>query len=380
MALLSVSDLIVRFRTHDGLIHAVNGVSFDLDEGETLGLVGESGCGKSVTNLAVLRLLPQPAGRIEGGAVYFEGADLTQVSESSMRELRGRDIAMIFQDPMTSLNPVLTIEEQMVETIRAHREVSKAAARTRAIELLEMVGIPKPETRLRAFPHQFSGGMRQRVMIAMALALEPKLLIADEPTTALDVTIQAQVLDLLRKLTAERSTSVILITHDLGVVAGMTQRINVMYAGFIVETATTPDLFARPRHPYTVGLLHSIPRLDAGDDEPLIPIEGVPPDLRRAPVGCPFAPRCAWRIERCWTEMPPLEPLIAGERVTTTGPAATHQLACWNYATAVEASTGQPLRDGFVAARPPATVIEALAAAGVDPGAGLVEFGQEGQS
>ena len=380
MALLSVSDLIVRFRTHDGLIHAVNGVSFDLDEGETLGLVGESGCGKSVTNLAVLRLLPQPAGRIEGGAVYFEGADLTQVSESSMRELRGRDIAMIFQDPMTSLNPVLTIEEQMVETIQAHREVSKTAARARAIELLEMVGIPKPETRLRAFPHQFSGGMRQRVMIAMALALEPKLLIADEPTTALDVTIQAQVLDLLRKLTAERSTSVILITHDLGVVAGMTQRINVMYAGFIVETATTPDLFARPRHPYTVGLLHSIPRLDAGDDEPLIPIEGVPPDLRRAPVGCPFAPRCAWRIERCWTEMPPLEPLIAGERVTTTGPAATHQLACWNYATANEASTGQPLRDGFVAAPPPATVIEALAAAGVDPGAGLVEFGQEGRS
>src|SRR5450756_2379478 len=332
MALLEVRDLVVRFRTHDGTVYAVNGVSLDVEQGETLGLVGESGCGKSVTNLAVMRLLPRPAGRVEGGQVCFEGIDLAAVPESQMRELRGRDIAMIFQDPMTSLNPVLTIEEQMVETIRAHREVSKAAARTRAVELLAMVGIPKPEPRLRAFPHQFSGGMRQRVMIAMALALEPKLLIADEPTTALDVTIQAQVLDLLRKLTAERSTSVILITHDLGVVAGMTQRINVMYAGFIVETATTPDLFARPRHPYTVGLLHSIPRLDAGDDEPLIPIEGVPPDLRRAPVGCPFAPRCAWRIERCWTEMPPLEPLIAGERVTTTGPAATHQLACWNYA------------------------------------------------
>src|SRR5664280_904444 len=344
MALLSVSDLIVRFRTHDGLIHAVNGVSFDLDEGETLGLVGESGCGKSVTNLAVLRLLPQPAGRIEGGAVYFEGADLTQVSESSMRELRGRDIAMIFQDPMTSLNPVLTIEEQMVETIRAHREVSKAAARTRAIELLEMVGIPKPETRLRAFPHQFSGGMRQRVMIAMALALEPKLLIADEPTTALDVTIQAQVLELLSRLAADHKTAVILITHDLGVVAGMTRRINVMYAGFVVESATTPGLFAEPSHPYTVGLLHSMPRLDAQPGEPLIPIEGTPPDLRFAPIGCPFAPRCAWRVERCWREMPPLEPIRATEDVQLTGPEATHRSACWNRPTPEEAAAGRPLR------------------------------------
>ncbi|HXG40976.1 MAG TPA: ABC transporter ATP-binding protein, partial [Candidatus Limnocylindrales bacterium] len=236
-ALLSVRDLVVRFRTHEGTVHAVNGVSFDLEAGETLGLVGESGCGKSVTSLAIIRLLPKPAGRIEGGSVVFDGQDLVRLSEEEVRQIRGRDIAMIFQDPMTSLNPVLTIEEQLVETIRAHRDVPVEEARRRAIELLGIVGIPRPETRLRSYPHQFSGGMRQRVMIAMALALEPKLLIADEPTTALDVTIQAQVLELLRRLTEERRTAVILITHDLGVVAGMTQRINVMYAGFIVETA-----------------------------------------------------------------------------------------------------------------------------------------------
>ena len=249
MALLSVEDLVVRFRTHEGTIHAVNGVSFELEEGERLGLVGESGCGKSVTNLAVIRLLPKPAGRIEGGRVMFDGQDLVALGEEDVREIRGRDIAMIFQDPMTSLNPVLTIEEQMVETIMAHRTVSKADARARAIELLGMVGIPKPEARLKSYPHQFSGGMRQRVMIAMALALAPKLLVADEPTTALDVTIQAQVLELLQRLTTEGGTALILITHDLGVVAGMTDRISVMYAGFIVETATTDELFANPSHP-----------------------------------------------------------------------------------------------------------------------------------
>ena len=225
--------------------------------------MGESGCGKSVTNLAIIRLLPKPAGRIEGGQVLFDGVDLVTLDESDLREIRGRDIAMIFQDPMTSLNPVLTVEEQMVETIVAHRKMPRAQARARAVELLGMVGIPQPETRLRSYPHQFSGGMRQRVMIAMALALEPKLLIADEPTTALDVTIQAQVLELISRLTTETGTSLILITHDLGVVAGMTDRINVMYAGFIVETATTGDLFERPSHPYTVGLLHSMPRVDA---------------------------------------------------------------------------------------------------------------------
>ena len=351
--LLSVRDLIVRFRTHDGTVYAVNGVSFDLEEGETLGLVGESGSGKSVTNLAVMRLLPQPAGHIENGQVLFNAEDLAKLPEASMRELRGRDIAMIFQDPMTSLNPVLTIEEQMVETIQAHRRVSSADARARAIELLGMVGIAEPAGRLRNYPHQFSGGMRQRVMIAMALALEPQLLIADEPTTALDVTIQAQVLELLQRLTKERGTAVILITHDLGVVAGMTGRINVMYAGFIVEAATTVELFAKPRHPYTVGLLHSIPRVDAGPEEALIPIEGVPPDLRVAPVGCPFAPRCAWRLDRCWTENPSLGPLEPGTTVRTSGLEATHRVACWNPPTADEAAAGVPRRLGFVAAEPP---------------------------
>jgi oligopeptide/dipeptide ABC transporter ATP-binding protein len=351
--LLSVEDLVVRFKTHDGTIHAVNGVTFDLEAGETLGLVGESGCGKSVTNLAIIRLLPKPAGRIEGGRVLFDGLDLVTLPESDLRDLRGREIAMIFQDPMTSLNPVLTIEEQMVETIRAHRKVSVQEARTRAIELLGMVGIPRPETRLKSFPHQFSGGMRQRVMIAIALALEPKLMIADEPTTALDVTIQAQVLDLLRRLTTDSGTALVLITHDLGVVAGMTQRINVMYAGFIVETATTPELFANPSHPYTVGLLHSIPRLDEERPEALIPIEGVPPDQRRAPTGCPFAPRCAWRLDVCWTDNPPLLARQPGTRVVTTGPEATHRIACHNPPTPEEAVAGRPLRDGFTPAPPP---------------------------
>jgi oligopeptide transport system ATP-binding protein len=357
MHLLSIVDLIVRFRTHDGTVYAVNGVSLDLDEGEKLGLVGESGCGKSVTNLAVMQLLPKPAGKIEGGEVMFQGQDLLSLDESEMRELRGKEIAMIFQDPMTSLNPVLTIEEQMVETIRAHRRVSKSEARARTLELLHTVGIPQPEARLRNFPHQFSGGMRQRVMIAMALALEPKLLIADEPTTALDVTIQAQVLDLLQRLAAEQGTALILITHDLGVVAGMTKRVNVMYAGFVVESASTPDLFARPRHPYTVGLLHSMPRLDAQPGEPLIPIEGVPPDLRRAPVGCPFAPRCAWRVEACWTAMPPLDPIDATQEIVTTGPSVTHRIACWNPVTPDEAVAARPLRPGFAPAALPADAV-----------------------
>jgi oligopeptide/dipeptide ABC transporter ATP-binding protein len=374
--LLSVRDLTVVFRTHDGTVHAVNGVSFDLEQGETLGLVGESGCGKSVTNLAMMRLLPRPAGRIEHGEVMFEDMDLTKLPEAAMRDLRGRELAMIFQDPMTSLNPVLTIEEQMVETIQAHKRVTKAAARARAIELLGMVGIAEPAGRLRSFPHEFSGGMRQRVMIAMALALEPKLLIADEPTTALDVTIQAQVLELLQRLTNEQGTAVILITHDLGVVAGMTRRINVMYAGYVVEAATTVDLFAEPRHPYTVGLLHSIPRLDAAD-EPLLPIEGVPPDLRIAPVGCQFAPRCAWRLARCWDDIPvlqPLVPLAPGAPIRTTGLAATHRIACWNPPTADEASAGAPLRPGFEAAQPPAgrrgVVVEPAGAATGAPSRG----------
>ncbi len=351
--LLSVEDLIVRFRTQDGTIYAVNGVTFELGAGETLGLVGESGCGKSVTNLAIIRLLPKPAGRIEGGKVLFDGLDLVTLPESDLRDIRGKDIAMIFQDPMTSLNPVLTVSEQMVETIRAHRKISEADARARAVELLLMVGIPDAEKRLKSYPHQFSGGMRQRVMIAIALALEPKLMIADEPTTALDVTIQAQVLELLQRVTIDSGAALILITHDLGVVAGMTQRINVMYAGFIVETATTKDLFARPSHPYTVGLLHSIPRLAEERPESLIPIEGTPPDQRRAPVGCPFAPRCAWRLDVCWSDNPSLASLTPGERVVTTGAGATHRIACHNPPTPDEAAAGRPIRAGFRAAPSP---------------------------
>jgi oligopeptide/dipeptide ABC transporter ATP-binding protein len=360
VSLLTVEDLVVRFRTHGSVVYAVNGVSFDLAAGETLGLVGESGCGKSVTSLAMIGLLPKPAGRIEGGKVLFDGLDLVALSERDLRDIRGREIAMIFQDPMTSLNPVLTIEEQMVETIQAHRKTKDELARQRAIDLLAMVGIPRPETRLKSYPHEFSGGMRQRVMIAIALALEPRLIIADEPTTALDVTIQAQVLEILEKLTTESDTALILITHDLGVVAGMTQRTSVMYAGFVIETATTAELFERPWHPYTVGLLHSIPRLGEERPDQLIPIEGVPPDQRREPVGCPFAPRCAWRLDRCWTDNPPLVPVGLVGRIVLTGTEATHQYACHNPPTDQEAIVGRPLRDGFVAAPPPGAVIERL--------------------
>jgi oligopeptide transport system ATP-binding protein len=373
VALLSVEDLVVRFRTHDGTTYAVNGVSFEVEQGERLGIVGESGCGKSVTNLAIIGLLPKPAGRVEGGHVLFEGRDLIALNEDRLREIRGRDIAMIFQDPMTSLNPVLTIEEQLTETVMAHRTVSKADARARAIELLNMVGIPKPETRLRSYPHQFSGGMRQRVMIAMALALEPKLLVADEPTTALDVTIQAQVLELLQRLTTERGTALILITHDLGVVAGMTDRIVVMYAGFIVEAAATGELFALPSHPYTVGLLHSIPRLDMRDGEELVPIEGRPPDMREAPAGCPFAPRCAWRVVECWAGNPMLHPTPGDAPPVATGPGASHLIACHNPPSAEEAQAGRPLRRGFAPAPPPSGMRVELA---LSPDRPLVDLEQ----
>ena len=359
--LLDVRDLLIRFRTHDGTIYAVNGISFQLARGERLGLVGESGCGKSVTNLGIIRLLPKPAGRIEGGQVLFDGVDLVTMAESDVREIRGRDIAMIFQDPMTSLNPVLTVQEQMVETIQAHKKVDRKAAIARAVELLGMVGIPQPEKRLKSYPHQFSGGMRQRVMIAMALALEPKLMIADEPTTALDVTIQAQVLEQISRLTTETETSLILITHDLGVVAGMTDRINVMYAGFIVETATTGDLFERPSHPYTVGLLHSMPRVDAREGDPLIPIEGRPPDMRNEPRGCPFAPRCAWRVPACWSENPGLAPLTEGVAIVGTGPSATHRIACHNPPLPDEAEIGRPTRAGHAPAPAPAGEMDELA-------------------
>ena len=347
MPLLSVRDLIVRFQTHDATVFAVNGVTFDMDQGEALGLVGESGCGKSVTSLALTRLLPQPAGRVEAGSVTFDGRSLLDLPESQLRHVRGRDIAMIFQDPLTSLNPVLTIERQLTEGIIAHEAVPAGEARTRAIDLLKMVGIADAEQRVKSYPHQLSGGLRQRAMIAMALALRPRLLIADEPTTALDVTIQAQVIDLIRELTARTGAAVLLITHDLGVVADMTNRTCVMYAGYIVETAPTTELFAAPRHPYTIGLLHSIARIDVADPGPIRAIEGQPPEQTRPPRGCPFAPRCAWRLPVCWTENPPLVPETMAAPVVTTGPGATHLFACHHPATRDEARAGRPLERGF---------------------------------
>jgi oligopeptide/dipeptide ABC transporter ATP-binding protein len=347
---LEVRDLVVRFRDGRTTVHAVNGVSFDLPRGATLGLVGESGCGKSVTSLAIMGLLP-PAGSVDRGDIRVAGRDVLALSEPELRSVRGETVAMVFQDPMTSLNPVLTIGEQVEETILAHGRVSKSAARHRAVELLGEVGIPDPTGALQRYPHEFSGGMRQRVMIAIALALGPKVLIADEPTTALDVTIQAQVLDLMRRLTRETGTALILITHDLGIVAGMASRVAVMYAGFIVEHAASTDLFARPRHPYTVGLLRSLPRPDMRLGT-LTPIEGTPPDQRREPRGCPFAPRCAWRLDVCWSQMPPLvtsRPAAGNE----TGADAMHLVACHNPAEPSEAAAGHPLREGFTRAAPP---------------------------
>ena len=367
-SLLQVRDLRVEFSSSSGRVHAVNGVSFDVQAHELLGIVGESGCGKSVTSLAILRLLPKPAGRITGGTVTFDGTDLLHLGDEAMRDLRGRQVAMIFQDPMTSLNPVTTIGEQLVEVVQAHTKLRRKAAEQRAIETLELVGLPNAKARLKNFPHQFSGGMRQRVMIAMALIMGPKLLIADEPTTALDVTIQAQILDLIRRVAQETGAAVMLITHDLGVVAGMTQRIQVMYAGHIVETATTDELFAHPRHPYTVGLLRSIPRLDEGGSRELLPIEGLPPDLTRLPAGCPFAPRCAWAIERCLTENPPLG--LPGSVEEATGVVlGTHLTACWNPATDEEARAGVPA-SGHISAVEAAGRERAAAAAtalGVEP-------------
>ena len=319
--LLSVRDLRVTFGSGERTVHAVNGISYDLELGDTLGVVGESGCGKSVSSLALMRLLPKPAARIPSGEILFEGEEILSLSEEAVREIRGNRMAMIFQDPMTSLNPVLTIERQVTEVLETHRKLQRKGAITRAVELLELVGIPAAKRRLSDFPHQFSGGMRQRVMIAMALACDPQLLIADEPTTALDVTIQAQILDLMRSAVAEMGTALILITHDLGVVAGMARTINVMYAGHIVERAETNELYGRPRHPYTVGLLRSIPRLDEQGRGELVPIQGQPPDLSREIPGCPFAPRCFNAQDRCRQEMPPLE--------AAPDSAPGHDVACW---------------------------------------------------
>ena len=319
--LLQIEDLRVRFKTRRGLVHAVNGISFDVRPGETLGLVGESGCGKSVTALASMGILPRAA-RIPTGSIKLEGRELVGLGERAWRRIRGKEIAMIFQDPMTSLNPVLTVGAQLREAIEEHLDLDRKAATRRAVELLEQVGIPSPADRLRNYPHQFSGGMRQRVMIAMALACEPKLLIADEPTTALDVTIQAQILDLLRELVAGRGTALVLITHDLGVVAGMCERVQVMYAGTLVEEGTAREVFAAPRHPYTLGLLQSVPRLDTGRRQPLRPIPGAPRNMLSEPASCPFAPRCRNRIARCTAELPELRRLDTGQRAACFNPAA----------------------------------------------------------
>ncbi|HSI97989.1 MAG TPA: ABC transporter ATP-binding protein [Gaiellaceae bacterium] len=308
----------VEFWTTRGTVYAVNGIAFDVARGETLGIVGESGCGKSVTSLALLGLLPR-AGRVTGGRAVFDGRDLLTLGEDQLRKIRGREIAMIFQDPMTSLNPVLTIGRQIREALEAHFEMDRGQAERRAAELLDQVGIPTARSRLKDYPHQFSGGMRQRAMIAMALACEPKLLIADEPTTALDVTIQAQILDLLQALVAERETSLVLITHDLGVVAGMCRRVNVMYAGTIVEAGSARRIFGAPRHPYTLGLLESIPRIDTGSRRKLRPIRGTPRNMLSPPQSCPFAPRCVNAIGVCTEHLPPLEPVEAD-----------HQAACFN--------------------------------------------------
>ncbi|HWQ27508.1 MAG TPA: ABC transporter ATP-binding protein [Dehalococcoidia bacterium] len=316
--LLQVRDLRTHFFTDEGVVKAVDGVSYDLEEGETLGLVGESGCGKSVSALSLLRLIPSPPGKIVGGEVIFEGQDLLKLDEDEIRHIRGNRIAMVFQEPMTSLNPVLTIGRQLTEGLELHLKMDRHAARRRAIELLEMVGIPEAPTRLNDYPHQFSGGMRQRVMIAMALSCNPKLLLADEPTTALDVTIQAQILEIMARLSRELGTAVIIITHNLGVVARYADRVNVMYAGKIVETATARKLYADPRHPYTVGLLRSVPRLDQVRKDKLEPIEGVPPDLINMPKGCSFYPRCAYRIDKCREEAPPLMQVDSN-----------HYAACW---------------------------------------------------
>jgi peptide/nickel transport system ATP-binding protein len=319
--LLEVDSLKTWFYTRDGVVRAVDGVSFSVQKGETLAIVGESGCGKSVTSLSILRLIASPPGRTLAGRVIFEGRDLLSLPEKEMRKVRGNRISMIFQEPMTSLNPVLTIGRQVAEVLRIHRGLDKAAAMRRATEVLALVRIPEPERRVTQYPHQLSGGMRQRVMIAMALACDPRLLIADEPTTALDVTIQAQILDLMRELKNKTGAAIVLITHDLGVVAEMAQRVVVMYAGRIVEQASVGPLFARPRHPYTQGLMKSIPRLGETErtNRRLTEIPGMVPSLKDAIAGCIFAPRCAYATDKCRTDYPPLEQKAPG-----------HHVACWH--------------------------------------------------
>jgi len=316
--LLEVKDLKTHFFTSDGVVKAVDGVSYDLEEGETLGLVGESGCGKSVSALSVMRLIPDPPGRIVDGTILLDGEDILKVQMDDMREIRGAKIAMVFQEPMTSLNPVLTVERQLTETLQLHMGMNKLESQRESVNLLTRVGIPDPEERIKQYPHQFSGGMRQRVMIAMALSCNPRLIIADEPTTALDVTIQAQILDLMKSLTTEFGVALIIITHNLGVVARYADRVNIMYAGKVIERGNAREIYSNPRHPYTVGLLRSVPRLDLPRRAKLDPIEGQPPDLINLPPGCSFRDRCRWAIDKCATDSPELMESSEG-----------HLSACW---------------------------------------------------
>ncbi len=327
MPLLTVENLRTYFHTRDGVVRAVDGISYEVEKGETLAIVGESGSGKSVSCHSLLGLVPQPPGRIESGSAMFDGADLLQCSRKEMRAIRGKRISMIFQDPMTALNPYMTVGDQLAEPLRLHEGLSKNAAHGRALAMLDSVGIQDGDKSMRAYPHQFSGGMRQRVMIAMALSCNPKLLLADEPTTALDVTIQAQILELLTSLTRELGTSVIIITHNLGVVARYADRVNVMYAGKIVESATARELYGEPRHPYTLGLLKSVPRLDQIRKEKLEPIEGMPPDMVRLPPGCSFRARCRFAVDRCAEEVPPLLPV-----------GGNHHSACWEWERVAQAA------------------------------------------
>jgi oligopeptide transport system ATP-binding protein len=318
--LLQVRDLKTYFFTDDGVVKAVDGISYDVRQGEIVGLVGESGCGKTVSALSILRLIPDPPGKIVGGEIIFEGDDLLKADEKQIRHVRGNRIAIIFQEPMTSLNPVLTIGRQITESLELHLKMDRRSATKRAIELMEMVGIPEAKARIADYPHQFSGGMRQRAMIAMALSCNPKLLLADEPTTALDVTIQAQILELLTRLTRELGTAVVIITHNLGVVARYADRVSVMYAGKIAESAVARELYGNPHHPYTLGLLKSVPRLDQARKEKLEPIEGFPPDLIHMPQGCAFRPRCKFAVQKCEDAEPPLLEV-----------ASEHYSACWEW-------------------------------------------------
>ena len=322
---LELINLVVQFHTQDGIVHAVNGVSYSAEAGKTLGIVGESGCGKSVSVLSAMRLIPEPPGKIVAGEIFYQGQDLLKLDKAGMQDVRGKEMAMIFQDPMTSFNPVLTIGSQIGESSIVHLGMSQKESHQRSVELLELVGIPQAVDRVDDYPHQFSGGMRQRAMIAMALSCNPSLLIADEPTTALDVTIQAQIVELVKELSERFDMAIIWITHDLGVIAEIADRVVVMYAGYVVEEADVFDLFENPSHPYTLALLKSLPRVDTYSSEKLATIPGSPPDCLSLPPGCPFAPRCVFAVERCHHENPTLQQI-----------SYEHEIACW-----VDITTGR---------------------------------------